>query len=182
MIKTALDYFKMKDNITEDDILLAAPTGKAAVRMSECIGFRAKTVHSHIFSQTSVIKVIVVDEVSMLDLIVAGKLLTKFVNPKFTKIIWMGDNCQVTPIGVGQLALDLVKYHQLLNISLVELNQVHRYGAHQGLQNLASHLRSIAAGRKEKKLLYQHTEEDQQSVHFESFLSEDDQLDSIIDP
>lgn len=117
----------------EEHILLCAPTGKAARRMSEITGVYAETIH-RILNRTSKNddvrdekhvnrKMIIVDEASMLDLTVAYELL-KFAREDHFLVL-VGDVDQLPPIGPGHLLRDCVNSPF---IPTVQLEYSHRYG------------------------------------------------------
>ena len=107
------------------DILLAAPTGRAAKRMTETTGFEAKTVHRmlEINAQNSMesgensyferneenpleADVIIIDEMSMVDIYLFTSLL-KAVSVG-TRLIMVGDINQLPSVGPGAVLKDLI--------------------------------------------------------------------------
>lgn len=96
------------------DILYAAPTGKAARRVTESTGKDACTLHKMIKitkenMRPSILKgeVIIVDEVSMLDLDVADALFEAV--PSGMKVIIVGDTDQLPSVGKGAVLRDVIK-------------------------------------------------------------------------
>lgn len=99
-------------------ILLAAPTGRAAKRMSEATGREAKTIHrllSYSFKKGGFQKddknplecdVLIVDEASMLDTVLMHHLL-KAVPPEATLIL-VGDIHQLPSVGAGSVLSDII--------------------------------------------------------------------------
>lgn len=104
-------------------ILLAAPTGRAAKRMSELSGSgEAVTIHrllgarrlpdesgssfSHNRDFPLEADIIIIDEVSMLDVELAAALLAAV--PDGTHMVWVGDLAQLPPIGPGQVLRDVL--------------------------------------------------------------------------
>lgn len=99
-------------------IMLAAPTGRAAKRMSETTGFEAKTIHRMLeFSmqqggfQRNEDKpldcdVLIIDETSMIDTILMYHLLKAI--PPFTTFILVGDVNQLPPVGPGNILKDII--------------------------------------------------------------------------
>jgi exodeoxyribonuclease V alpha subunit len=98
-------------------VLLVAPTGRAAVRMAEASGARAKTVHaalrwipgegpSHDEQDPLACDLLIVDETSManLELLVA---LLRAVDPR-THVVLVGDADQLAPVGAGKPFAELV--------------------------------------------------------------------------
>lgn len=106
------------------DILLAAPTGRAARRMTEATGFEAKTIHRLLELSGSLEEegkrasfmrkednpleadVVIIDEMSMVDIFLFQALL-KAVLPG-TKLILVGDMNQLPSVGPGQVLRDLI--------------------------------------------------------------------------
>ena len=120
-INTLIKYF-------EDcglDIVLAAPTGRAAKRMTEATGYEAKTLHrllelngspdddntvaNFTRNESNPIEadVIIVDEMSMVDIFLFHALL-KAVMPG-SRLIMVGDADQLPSVGPGQVLKDLIE-------------------------------------------------------------------------
>lgn len=108
------------------DILLAAPTGRAAKRMTETTGYEARTIHRMLELNGSLAEdtgkkarferneenpleadVIIVDEMSMVDLPLFQALL-KAVMPG-TRLILVGDVNQLPSVGPGQVLKDIIE-------------------------------------------------------------------------
>ncbi len=98
-------------------VVLAAPTGRAAIRMSEASGLRARTVHSalgwipgegptHDEDDPLPCDLLVVDETSMANLELLVTLL-RAVGPR-THIVLVGDADQLAPVGAGKPFAELV--------------------------------------------------------------------------
>lgn len=99
-------------------IMLAAPTGRAAKRMSESSGFPAKTIHrllmfdpssmhfSHNSSNPLECDLLIVDEVSMLDIIIAAALFSAI--PAGCSVVLVGDSDQLPSVGPGNVLADLI--------------------------------------------------------------------------
>lgn len=98
-------------------ILLCAPTGMAASRMTAATGYSAQTIHSALGltpenNEATLQKnslpwdLIVVDETSMLDVFLAKALLVS-VKPG-TKVVFVGDANQLPSIGAGAVLHDLI--------------------------------------------------------------------------
>lgn len=123
-INTIIRYFEMG----EMDILLAAPTGRAAKRMTEATGYEARTIHRLLElsgmpdpnekSQNSGMHferneenpldadVIIIDEMSMVDIHLMHALL-KAVNVG-TRLILVGDVDQLPSVGPGNVLRDMI--------------------------------------------------------------------------
>lgn len=107
------------------DIFLAAPTGRAAKRMTEATGFEARTIHRMLELNSALsdedsrkvkferneenpleADVIIIDEMSMVDIQLFQSLL-KAVAPG-TRLILVGDVNQLPSVGPGQVLRDLI--------------------------------------------------------------------------
>ncbi len=97
-------------------VLLAAPTGRAAQRMTEVIGLEARTIHRLLEYQGRDFKrneenqlhtdMLIVDECSMLDISLSASLL-KAVS-RDTAILFIGDADQLPSVGAGNVLLDII--------------------------------------------------------------------------
>lgn len=121
------------------DILLAAPTGRAAKRMSEMTGFEAKTIHRLLEvsggvsdenatsyferNETNPLEtdVIIIDEMSMVDLSLMHSLLKAILAG--TRLILVGDVHQLPSVGAGSVLKDLIKSGRF---HVVELKHIFR--------------------------------------------------------
>jgi exodeoxyribonuclease V alpha subunit len=108
-------------------VSLAAPTGKAAARASEVTGLQASTVHRMIGGYPGEIRkepleadVIVVDEVSMMDLEVSAWLLRNL-DPARTSIVYVGDRAQLPSVGHGSFLHDLIESEVVPSVELTEI-------------------------------------------------------------
>ena len=121
-INTMIRYFEGQGL----DILLAAPTGRAAKRMTEATGFEARTIHRMLElngdlsdedrksvrferNQDNPLEadVIIIDEMSMVDLPLFQALLRAVVPG--TRLILVGDVNQLPSVGPGQVLRDLIR-------------------------------------------------------------------------
>ncbi len=99
-------------------IVLAAPTGKAAKRLEEVVGHEASTIHRMLGFNGSTYSrdaqnpieadMLVVDEVSMMDVALAWRLF-QAVDRTRTSVVLVGDHNQLPPVGPGNLLRDLVR-------------------------------------------------------------------------
>ncbi len=119
-----------------DSVALCAPTGRAAKRMSEATGFPAKTIHrlleydpfSNGFGRDEanpvLADVVIVDEVSMIDLLLMTALLDAI--PEEGRVVLVGDRFQLQSVGPGCVLRDVVEARRF---PVVTLNTVHRQAA-----------------------------------------------------
>lgn len=119
------------------EVVLAAPTGRAAKRMSETSNKEAKTIHrllemgfatdsdqlEFMKNEEEPIKadVIIVDEVSMVDILLMYSLLRAV--KVGTRLILVGDSDQLPSVGAGNVLKDLIDSNV---INVVELNEIFR--------------------------------------------------------
>ena len=114
-------------------VALAAPTGRAAKRMSEASGHEAKTIHRLLefspqgsgFKRNSENPVeadlVVIDEASMIDSLLMHYLLSAI--PKAATVIFVGDADQLPSVGPGAVLKDMMGSGV---IPLVRLNEIFR--------------------------------------------------------
>ena len=131
IIKAILDIFKAERLKT----MLLAPTGRAAKRMEEQTGRHASTIHrglemAYVGGHLSFTRnqdnpldtdVVIVDEVSMIDIYVASALL-KAIRPG-TRLILVGDKDQLMSVGAGNVLSDIIESGE---IPVVSLSQIYR--------------------------------------------------------
>jgi exodeoxyribonuclease V alpha subunit len=112
------------------DLALAAPTGRAAKRLSETTGREARTIHRLLeYSPQNGFQrnqgdplrddVIIIDESSMIDLILMNNLL-KAIRPS-SKLILVGDVDQLPSVGAGNVLRDLIASGCIEIITLTEI-------------------------------------------------------------
>ena len=98
-------------------ILLAAPTGRAAKRMSEATGLPAKTIHrlleckppdGYQRNEDNPLEgdVLIVDECSMIDIILMNSLLKAL--PRNMRLVLVGDIDQLPSVGAGNVLRDII--------------------------------------------------------------------------
>jgi exodeoxyribonuclease V alpha subunit len=140
LLRSLLKILKAKDI----NILLAAPTGRAAKRLEETTGLEARTIHRLLemnpmeggFSKNDEnpldCDLVVVDEVSMLDVPLFYSLL-KAISPK-SALLLVGDADQLPSVGPGQVLSDMIASKRLPCIHLTEVFR----------QAASSHIVSVA--------------------------------------
>lgn len=134
-INAIIRYFEMEGM----DIFLAAPTGRAAKRMSETTGFEARTIHRMLELNGGVegtagferneqnpleTDVIIVDEVSMVDTSLIHALLKAVAAG--TRLILVGDSSQLPSVGAGSILRDIIDSDQF---HVVRLTRIFRQAA-----------------------------------------------------
>lgn len=133
-INTILRILKQE----EHDVVLAAPTGRAAKRMTEATGMEAQTIHrllgisfvnedsrrqSFAKNEDDPIEadVIIIDETSMVDIVLMQALLRAVESG--SRIIFVGDVDQLPSVGAGNVLKDMIRSERL---KVVRLQHVFR--------------------------------------------------------
>ena len=129
IIKSIIEIYKQK----KYKIVLCAPTGRAAKRMSETTGEEASTLHRLLeigkVDEESLFKkdneyqgapidgdIIIVDEVSMVDMFIMSYLLDCIYQG--TKLILVGDSDQLPSVGPGSVLKDLIASEKIVTVHL----------------------------------------------------------------
>lgn len=111
-------------------ILLAAPTGRAAKRMSEATGMEAKTIHRLLeFNPADGYKrndenplegdALIVDECSMIDIILMNNLMKAI--PLGMRLVFVGDIDQLPSVGAGNVLRDIIDSQKIPVIRLTRI-------------------------------------------------------------
>ena len=112
------------------DFVLAAPTGRAAKRMTEATGCEAKTIHRLLeyipgegFTRNDenplFYDIVIIDEASMVDIPLMSALLKAIVPG--TRLILVGDSDQLPPVGCGDALRDIIKSDVVRVVRLTEI-------------------------------------------------------------
>ncbi|MFC3211787.1 SF1B family DNA helicase RecD2 [Planomicrobium okeanokoites] len=138
------DYAKKKEPFP---IILAAPTGRAAKRLSESTELPAMTIHRLLgfngqekeeeTEKEIEGKLIIIDEMSMVDTWLAHQLLKAV--PDDAQIIFVGDQDQLPPVGPGQVLRDLLDSKR---IPTVELTHIYRQTSGSSIIELAHQMKN----------------------------------------
>ena len=137
IIKTIIELYKQE----EKKVVLCAPTGRAAKRMTETTGEEAKTLHRlleigkaendqmqtmdpNVEVAPLDADVVIVDEMSMVDLFIMNYLLQAIY--KGTKLVLVGDSNQLPSVGPGNVLKDIINSEK---ITVVTLNKIFRQAA-----------------------------------------------------
>jgi len=133
------------------DVLLASPTGRAAKRMTEVTGREARTVHRLLefdpekrgfkrdLETPLECDVLVVDESSMLDMVLTYSLLKAV--PEGAQVVFVGDVDQLPSVGPGNVLRDLIESG---SVPVARLTQVFRQAAES---LIITNAHAINAGR-----------------------------------
>lgn len=116
-------------------VMLTAPTGRAAKRMTEVCGIEAKTIHRLLeitpgenevgnrFARNENNKldcdVLIVDEMSMVDILLMDSLLAAL--SRGARIVMVGDSDQLPSVGAGNVLKDIIESDSLTCIKLTEI-------------------------------------------------------------
>jgi len=111
-------------------VSLAAPTGRAAKRLAEATGREAETIHrlldfkppnryEHNETNKLDTDVVIIDEVSMVDLLLANNLLKAV--PNNSRLILVGDKDQLPSVGAGNVLRDLLDSDEVPQVELTEI-------------------------------------------------------------
>ncbi|MBE5816519.1 MAG: ATP-dependent RecD-like DNA helicase [Clostridiales bacterium] len=130
LIKCLIDIFTEEG----DDVSLAAPTGRAAKRMSEATGIEAKTIHRLLEYDFSTgekssfrrneanpldCSVLILDEVSMVDMMLMYFLMKALVPG--TRLVLVGDADQLPSVGAGDVLADMIESKIFTTVKLTEI-------------------------------------------------------------
>ncbi len=117
-------------------VVLCAPTGRAAKRLSETTGLEAKTIHRllqfnpgtggfrHNEENPLEGDVFIIDESSMIDQVLAQQLLQAV--PQRAAVIWVGDADQLPSVGPGRVLRDIISSKA---VPVIELTEIFRQAA-----------------------------------------------------
>ncbi|HIT86211.1 MAG TPA: ATP-dependent RecD-like DNA helicase [Candidatus Coprocola pullicola] len=153
----------------ENDILLAAPTGRAAKRMTEATGMEAQTIHRMLginfvnedsrrqtFDKNEEnpidADIIIIDESSMIDISLMHSLL-KAISPG-TRLILVGDVDQLPSVGAGNVLKDLILSEKL---PVVRLEQIFRQAQESAIIMNAHRInqgKTLVLNEKEKDFFF----------------------------
>ena len=129
IVRAILDVFQGKSL----RVLLCAPTGRAAKRLTESTGREAKTIHRLLEFDPGIngfrkgkenpldTDLVVVDEVSMVDVVLMNRLLQAI--PPYACVVLVGDVDQLPSVGAGAVLTDLIGSGV---VPVARLTEVHR--------------------------------------------------------
>lgn len=129
---TTIDSIIRYFNLEGIDFMLAAPTGRAAKRMSETTGYEARTIHRMLElggeedvgfgrdeSNPLEADAVIIDEMSMVDLPLMNSLLRAVIPG--TRLILVGDVNQLPSVGPGRVLKDIIASGQVPVVRLTEI-------------------------------------------------------------
>lgn len=128
-------------------VVLAAPTGRAAKRMSESTGLKASTIHRLLGWDGTTFEcnaekqisgqLLIIDEFSMVDIWLANQLLQSI--PNGMTVIFVGDEDQLPSVGPGQVLRDLLESQVIETVALTE---IYRQAEGSSIVMLAHHIKN----------------------------------------
>lgn len=139
-----LNNLSLSDSGFESKVLMVAPTGRAAKRMVQATGYKASTIHKALgytpdgeFMHDELAplpyKLIIVDESSMVDLLLLNNFLKAILNS--CQIILVGDSNQLPSVGPGNVLYDLINSNIF---KVTKLNQIMRQAKDSDIISLSS--------------------------------------------
>lgn len=166
-INTMIRYFEQE----EMEILLAAPTGRAAKRMTEATGYEARTIHrllelNGVPGEQGAVSmhfdrneenpldadVIIIDEMSMVDIQLLNSLL-KAVSVG-TRLILVGDVNQLPSVGPGNVLRDIINSS---SFNVVKLTKIFRQACESDIVVNAHKINageSVDLGKRSRDFLF----------------------------
>lgn len=124
---------KINDDRLKDEMILLAPTGRAARRIMEATNFKAQTIHKFLkwdketdtfqinkYNKSSA-KIVLIDETSMIDIFLFNSLLEGLSDN--VRIILVGDANQLSSVYPGQILKDLIDSNA---VPVIKLNELYR--------------------------------------------------------
>ena len=153
IIKAIISMYQEVNNLTFDSLVeevkLLAPTGRASKRMSEATNMPASTIHrflkwdreSNSFNvdeyNKDYSKLIIVDEVSMIDLNLLASLLRGLTDN--IKLVLVGDFNQLPSVGAGNVLKDLI---ESCIVDTIELDTLYRQSEDSYINKLALEIKN----------------------------------------
>ena len=150
IVKIYIDEYRLNNTQISEDIALLAPTGRASKKMSMATTIPASTIHRYLKwnkdnnefmvneNNKNFQKLIIVDEVSMIDASLFAALL-RGVN-SYIKLVLVGDIHQLPSVGPGNILSDLIN-SDLFNF--VNLNYIYRQSENSYIPYLAREIKNM---------------------------------------
>ncbi len=152
IIKAILELYKRVHHYNNLDmmakVMLLAPTGRAAKRMSESALFKSSTIHRFLKwnkdtdtfmvneENKSNVEFLIIDEVSMIDTLLLNNLLLGL--NRNVNIVMIGDYNQLESVSPGKVLKDLID-SDMLNVTF--LNELYRQEENSYIASLAKEIR-----------------------------------------
>lgn len=133
IVKGIIDTYSRlfnSDNVL-DEVVLLAPTGRASKRLNEVTHHKAQTIHKFLgfdgkkfaFNEKNQVfaRMIIIDEMSMVDILLAYKLFSAI--PSDCKIVIVGDVDQIPSVSPGEVLSDIIRTKEITTIYLTEIHR-----------------------------------------------------------
>ncbi len=153
IVKGIVQLFKMISGYSFDKLserlILLAPTGRAAKRLSEACLFPASTIHRYLkwnketgefqYNERNKVKAefIIIDETSMIDLELLYNLLKAL--PSSIRLVFIGDYNQLESVGPGKILKDLIDSEV---VNTIFLKEIYRQGQNSFITEIAYEVNS----------------------------------------
>ena len=179
IIKGIVESYKQIERITDDklfnDMVLLAPTGRAARRIMETTNFKAQTIHKFLkwdketdtfqlnkYNKSNA-KIVIVDESSMIDIFLFNSLLEALEDD--IRIIMVGDYNQLPSVLPGQILKDLIDSDV---IPVIRLNELYRQKEDSYIINLANEVKNgnLSDNFTDKRGDYNFIETNKENINF----------------
>ena len=144
IVKGIIDtYVRLFNNSNVlEEVILLAPTGRASKRLNEVTNHKAQTIHKFLgfdgkkfaYGEKNQVfaRLIIIDEMSMVDVLIASRLFGAI--PSDCKIVIVGDGDQIPSVSPGEVLADLIKTKE---ITTIRLNEIHRQAKDSSIISLA---------------------------------------------
>jgi len=148
IIKAIIEAFSRlyPNELIKEKITLLAPTGRAAKRLKEVTNHNSQTIHKFLgyegdgrfkfgYGEYVDTKIVIIDEFSMVDLLLASRLFTALADD--VRVIIVGDVDQLPSVAPGEVLLDLISSKE---ITTIKLDKIHRQASDSTIISLAHSL------------------------------------------
>ena len=179
IIKGIVESYKQIEKINDDrlkeEMVLLAPTGRAARRIMEATNFRALTIHKFLkwdketdtfqvnkYNKSNA-KIVIIDESSMIDIFLFNSLLEGLTDS--VRIIMVGDYNQLPSVLPGQILKDLIDSDL---VPVVKLNELYRQKEDSYIINLSTEINNgiLSENFTEKRSDYNFIETPKEQIEF----------------
>lgn len=179
IIKGIVESYKQIEKINDDrlkeEMVLLAPTGRAARRIMEATNFRALTIHKFLkwdketdtfqvnkYNKSNA-KIVIIDESSMIDIFLFNSLLEGLTDS--VRIIMVGDYNQLPSVLPGQILKDLIDSDL---VPVIKLNELYRQKEDSYIINLSTEINNgiLSENFTEKRSDYNFIETTKEHIEF----------------
>lgn len=179
IIKGIVESYKQIEKINDDrlkeEMVLLAPTGRAARRIMEATNFRALTIHKFLkwdketdtfqvnkYNKSNA-KIVIIDESSMIDIFLFNSLLEGLTDS--VRIIMVGDYNQLPSVLPGQILKDLIDSEI---VPVIKLNELYRQKEDSYIINLSTEINNgiLSENFTEKRSDYNFIETPKEQIEY----------------